>query len=60
MVKSLLNTIKLPAYHQQKAWLLAPIIAIIIITKVSHPSISWVFQPNCFANTHEREPLTHV
>ena len=29
-------------------------------SKVSHPSISWVFQPNCFANTHEREPLTHV
>ena len=32
----------------------------ISLTKVSHPSISWVFQPNCFANTHEREPLTHV
>ena len=29
-----------------------------ILTKVSHPSILWVFQPNCFVNTHGREPLT--
>lgn len=47
MVKSLLNTITLPAYHQQKAWLLAPIIAIIIIIvkKLSGTSIGVLGMP---------------
>lgn len=41
-----------------KLFLFSSTIYILSVTKVSHPSILWVFQPNCFVNTHGREPLT--
>ena len=35
MVELLLNTITLPAYHQQEAWVWTPIIAIVTTVVVS-------------------------